>query len=85
MRSPLVPGRWPVAALAAGGVLLALPTLIWPVLVITSLNPDNSDFSSPKFAQGQWSWGKFAELSQTHGGTSSELSSTPSLVLLVVR
>lgn len=40
MRPALVPGRWPGAARAAVGVLLALPTVTWPVVIIGYDPPD---------------------------------------------
>lgn len=84
MTPALVRGRSPGAVLAAVGVLLALPTIFWPVMVTTYVSPDASDDTVPSLAQGLWSWGKVAELSQPLQGTPFELSNVFGLVFLVL-
>ncbi len=85
MRPTLVPGRWPGAALAAVGLLLALPAIFWPVLVITYALPDdvslNTANSLPPFAQGIWGWGKYAQLGDLGPDMMFEMSNTIGLVI----
>lgn len=81
MTPRVVPGRWPAAALAVVGALLALPSLLWPVLVVTI---PTGDASSPDFVQGFWSWGKFADITPGHDGSGFELPGTAALVLLAL-
>lgn len=84
MRLTLVPGRWPGAVFAAAGVLLALPSLFWPVVVFTSINPAENEIPARSFTQGLYSWGKFLELTRPSEGTPFEVPNTLSLVVLVM-
>lgn len=86
MRPALVPGRWPAAVLAAVGVLLALPSLIWPVLVITYPLPEDATldaaYSMAPFSQGIWGWGKYAQLGDLGPDMGFEMSNTLGLLIL---
>lgn len=83
MRPALIAGRWPGAALAAVGMLLALPTLVWPVLVIIfSTSGDSAD--GGEFRQGLWSWGRYAQLGDPNGEPVFDMSNTVGLIFLLV-
>lgn len=84
MRPALVPRRWPGAALAAVGVLLAVPTVIWPVVIIGYAPPDEGGYSGSPFGQGIWSWGKYSQLGAELNGTVFEMSNTVGMVLLIL-
>lgn len=84
MRPALVPGRWPGAALAAVGVLLAVPTVVWPVVIIGYAPPDEGGYSGSPFGQGIWSWGKYSQLGAEGGVTSFEMTNTAGLVFLIL-
>lgn len=83
MRPALVPGRWPGAVLAAVGVLLAVPTVIWPVVIIGYAAPDEGGYSGSPFGQGIWSWGKYSQLGAELNGSVFEMSNTVGLVFLI--
>ena len=84
MRAALVPGRRPGAALAVAGLLLALPSVVWPVLVITySPSVDPTD-AGDGLGQGVWSWGRYAQLGDPHGGPVFDVSNATGLLFLVV-
>lgn len=59
----VVRGRLPAAVTALVGVLLAVPTIFWPVMVFAFPSFGETDEGEP-FQNGQaiWSWGKFAPL-----------------------
>ncbi len=84
MRPTLVPGRWPGALLAAVGVLLAVPTVIWPVVIIGYATPDEGGYSGSPFGQGIWSWGKYSQLGAETNGSVFEMSNTVGLVCLIL-
>lgn len=84
MRPALVPGRWPGAVIAAGGGLLALPTLVWPVLVVTYSQSGDTTDAGEGLRQGVWSWGRYAQLGDPHGGPMFDVSNTAGLLFLVV-
>ncbi|MDN5778589.1 MAG: hypothetical protein L0H96_16970, partial [Humibacillus sp.] len=84
MRPTLVPGRWPGAVIATAGGLLALPTFVWPVLVITYSPSGDPTDAGKGLSQGVWSWGRYAQLGDPHGGPVFDVSNTTGLVFLLV-
>ncbi|MDN5766270.1 MAG: hypothetical protein L0H96_16960 [Humibacillus sp.] len=84
MRPALVPGRWPGAVLAALGVLLALPSVVWPVLGTTTFAEYDVTYSGPSSTQVIWSWGKFALAGLGEPPTSPMYEVTNTLGLLSV-
>ncbi|MDN5766271.1 MAG: hypothetical protein L0H96_16965 [Humibacillus sp.] len=84
MRPVLVPGRWPGSAFAAVGVLLAVPTVVWPVVIIGYAPPDEGGYSGSPFGQGIWSWGKYSQLGAETNSSVFEMSNTAGLVFLIV-
>ena len=79
MRLALVPGRWPGALLAVVGLLLALPSLIWPVLVVRFAFTNDGSSTVVSSGQGIWSWGKYAQLGDEGPGVASGVASTVGL------
>lgn len=79
----MVSGRWPGAALAAVGVLLAVPSIVWPVLVIRYVSPYDESYSGSPFGQGIWGWGKYAQLSEEGNDSAFAVVNTVGLVFLV--
>lgn len=84
MRPTLVPGRWPGAVIATVGGLLALPTFVWPVLVTTYSPSGDTTDAGKGLSQGVWSWGRYAQLGDPHGGPVFDVSNTTGLVFLLV-
>ena len=86
MRPALVAGRGPGAVLAALGVLLALPSVVWPVLGTTTFAAYDVTYSGPSSTQVIWSWGKFAlaGLGEPPSSPMYEVTNTLGLLSVIV-